>query len=130
MSHILIAASHITRKDANNANLGDGLLLVDDGMVAIETSTGVALIFKRSDWDLYQHSAASVDCRKLQIDLCLYPIWFNKTHSAFNNHFGASMQITGRFDREQDEIITIRMSREDARAVSILMHCLCGAEEE
>ena len=115
MSHILIAASHITRKDADVPG-GDGLHMVDDGMVAI-SSTSIALIFERSDWDICGHKAGGADCRKLKIDLKLHSIRLVKTHSEFFCHEGATMIVTGVFDpivRNVCETITIRMSRDDA----------------
>ena len=124
MSHVLITVSYITRKAASDTLEGDGLHLVDDGMVAIEAATGIALIFKWSNWDLYQHSAGRADRRKLKIDLQLYLIRFVKTHSEYLHHSGANMIITGWFDREQDEIVTIRMRQDDARLVLELLRWL------
>lgn len=83
MSHVLISASHIQHKNANNQSDGDGYNMVDDSMVTIETSTSIALIFKRNNWDLYQYSAGCADCQKLRIDLCLYQ--FNLTRGVVHS---------------------------------------------
>ena len=120
MSHILVQASHIQRKLVSDTNtVGDGTHFVDNGLVAIETNTAIALILEQEDFDRYQHAAP----RKLKIDLSMagYQISFTKIYSSHYRHFGAAMRITGFFDCLEQEIITIKMSRDDARLVRQLL---------
>ena len=98
--------------------------MVDDGIVAIKSSTGIALIFERSDWDIYGHEAGGADRRKLKIDLRSHRVRLFKTHSEFLHHSGATMIITGEFDRKKDEVITIRMGRDNVRLVLELLRRL------
>ena len=121
MSHILLIAPTIQQKNVNDPHDdGDGMHVVDDGIVAIEVSTGIALIMERSDWEEYQHNAP----RKLKIDLRKYQIRLFKTHSSYNRYTGVSMTITGRFDRNKNEIITIKMTKDDAKLVDQLLRRL------
>ena len=117
MSHISISASHIQRKNADNQSDSNGYNMVDDGLVAIKTATGIALIFKRSNWDIYGHKVGGADLRKLKIDMRMHPVQFIKTHSSFLNHSGATIIITGTFDRKVAEVITIKTTRNDAKLV-------------
>ena len=103
------------RKDANSE--GDGLHMVDDGIVAIKSSTGIALIFERSNWDIYGHKAGGKEHQKLKINIRLQSVRFIKIHSKFLHNSGATMIITGVFDQKKQEVILIRMSRNDAELV-------------
>lgn len=107
MSHILISASHIQRQNATNR---DGYNMVNDGVVAIETATGVALIFEQSDWETYGHRSGGKEYQKLKINLQIHPIYFIKTQSTMFHHDRAKMIITGIFDWGVQETTTIKIT--------------------
>ena len=118
MSHVLVSAPHIQRKYVNNmTTVGNGAHLVNNRLVAIETTTGIALIFDQLEWELHRHQARRI----LRIDLLQHKVIFVRTHSLRLHHFGASIKIVGTFNRERPEMITIHTSRDNARLVLELL---------
>ena len=118
MSHILINAKHVQRKFVDDVTtVGDGSHFVDDGVLAIEATTGNALIFERSNWDEQHHAADP----RLKLELRLFQIGFRKTRSSQYNHEAGVMTITGTFDRIKPETFTIKMERNDAELVRELL---------
>ena len=116
MSHLIIAAPHVQQKRVDDDTIhGNGLHIVDDGMVALETTTRRVLIFEKCDFKLLLHGAP----HKLKIDLCRpeYLICFYKTFSTNLYYNGGAIQITRKFNWEEDEIVTIKVTKDDTRLV-------------
>ena len=72
---------------------------MDNGAICIEAGTGSLFIYKRDN----------LTTPIMTINICLTHIQLFKTHSAHNNFLGATMQLTGWFDRGHREIVTIKM---------------------
>ena len=65
MSHLIIEAPHIQRKATTDRSAGNGSHMVDNGIVAFQSSTGIAMIFERSNFEERMHVAQ----RKMRINL-------------------------------------------------------------
>mgnify|MGYP000143629593 CR=1 FL=1 len=99
---VYIAASNVLRKDADDLSTEEGFNVVNDGAVQIDTGTGELFIFERDD----------LDTPVLQINLRAARIRLFRTFSRHYNHFGVTMTVVGKFDRDKREIVTIKMERE------------------
>lgn len=110
MNFVYIEASDVLRKDADDTTAWEGFEMVHDGAIQI-TGSGLLSIFERDNLTM----------PVLRIDLHNYRIRVFKTHSAFNNHVGATMTITGWFDRHKREVISIKMNRDDRHVISAVL---------
>ena len=120
---VMLKASYIQRKPVNDERIcGDSQHVVDDGWIVLKKVTGIILILEESDLQKNHFQAK----RKMKIELLSapYEILFVKLRSRRRNYKQSAMKITGQFDRDPFETVTIKMEREDARLVCEVLNRL------
>ena len=114
---VTIQAPFCLRKDANDASTGsrfdtrDGFFIADKGILVFRDDTMMVNIYEQEAFRTNGLNSIPV----LQINLqTVASIQFRKIISTSSRPYeGGTMIITGRFDREKDEIVTIKMMNRD-----------------
>ena len=104
------------RKDAGHAS--EGFFFVNTGVLVFRDDTMMINIYEGETFRNSGHDSIPA----LQINLrTVVSIKFKKTYSTNLNFEGGMMTITGVFDRETEEIVTIKMNRTDYKLLATLL---------
>ena len=104
------------RKDAGHAS--EGFFFVNNGVLVFRDDTMMISIYEAETFQNGGYNSTPA----LQINLrTVASIEFKKTYSTGLNFEGGMMTITGLFDRETEEIVTIKMNRTDYKLLATLL---------
>ena len=117
MRLVTINTPFCLRKDAGDAS-NEGFFFVNSGILVFRDDTMMISIY---EGETFQNGGYN-SIPALQINLrTVASIKFRKTYSTGLNFEGGMMTITGVFDRENEEVITIKMNRTDYKLLATLL---------
>ena len=118
MRLVTINTPFCLRKDVGDANEGEGFFFVNNGILVFRDDTMMFYIY---EGETFQNGGYN-SIPALQINLrTVASIKFKKTFSTGLNFEGGMMTITGVFDRENEEVVTIKMNRTDYKLLATLL---------
>ena len=116
MKLVTINTPFCLRKDAGHAS--EGFFFVNNGVLVFRDDTMMITIYEA---EMFRNDGYN-SIPALQINLrTVASIKFKKTYSTGLNFEGGMMTITGVFDRESQEIVTIKMNRTDYKLLATLL---------
>ena len=119
MRLVTINTPFCLRKDVGDASEGEGFFFVDNGILVFRDDTMMFYIY---EGETFRTNGGYNSIPALQINLrTVASIKFKKTYSTGLNFEGGMMTITGVFDRESQEIVTIKMNRTDYKLLATLL---------
>ena len=119
MKLVTINTPFCLRKDVSDANEGGGFFFVNNGILVFRDDTMMISIY---EGETFRTNGGYNSIPALQINLrTVASIEFKKTYSTGLNFEGGMMTITGVFDRESQEIVTIKMNRTDYKLLATLL---------
>ena len=117
MRLVVISAPFCLRKDVGHAS--GGFFFVSDGILVLRDDTKMITIYES---ETFRTNGGYNSVPALQINLrTVTSIEFKKIYSTGFNFEGGMMTVTGMFDRENEEIVTIKMSRTDYKLLATLL---------
>ena len=118
MKLVTINAPFCLRKDVDDASEGEGFFFVNNGILVFRDDTMMFYIYEGETFRNGGYNSIPV----LHINLrTVASIKFKKTYSTGLNFEGGMMTITGVFDRESEEIVTIKMNRTDYKLLATVL---------
>ena len=119
MRLVTIYTPFCLRKDVGDASEGGGFFFVDNGILVFRDDTMMISIYEE---ETFQTNGGYDSTPALQINLrTVASIEFKKTYSTGLNFEGGMMTITGLFDQETAEIVTIKMNRTDYKLLATVL---------
>ena len=119
MRLVTIYTPFCLRKDVGDASEGGGFFFVDNGILVFRDDTMMISIYEE---ETFQTNGGYDSTPALQINLrTVASIKFKETYSTGMNFEGGMMTITGVFDRENEEVVTIKMNRIDYKLLATLL---------
>ena len=116
MKLVTINTPFCLRKDAGHAS--EGFFFVNNGVLVFRDDTMMITIYEAETFQNGGYNSIPA----LQINLrTVASIKFKKTHSTGLNFEGGMMTTTGVFDRENEEVVTIKMNRTDYKLLATLL---------
>ena len=117
MRLVVISTPFCLRKDVGHAS--DGFFFVSDGILVLRDDTMMITIYENKT---FRTNGGYNSVPALQINLrTVASIKFKKTYSTGLNFEGGMMTITGVFDRENEEVVTIKMNRTDYKLLATVL---------
>ena len=117
MRLVTINTPFCLRKDVG-ASEGEGFFFVNNGILVFRDDTMMISIFEGETFRNGGYNSTPA----LQINLqTVASITFKKIYSTGLNFEGGMMTITGVFDRENEEVVTIKMNRTDYKLLAMLL---------
>ena len=121
MRLVTINTPFCLRKDAGDTSEGGGFFFVNNGILVCRDDTMMISIYEGETF----RSGGYNSTPALQINLrTVASIKFKKTYSTGLNFEGGMVTITGMFDREKQEIVTIKMNRTDYKLLAALLKAM------
>ena len=119
MRLVTINTPFCLRKDAGDTSEGGGFFFVNTGILVFRDDTMMITIY---EGETFWTNGGYDSIPALRINLeTVVSIKFKKIYSTGLNFEGGMMRITGMFDRENQEIVTIKMSRTDYKLLAMLL---------
>ena len=119
MRLVTINTPFCLRKDAGDTSEGGGFFFVNNGILVCRDDTMMISIY---EGETFRTNGGYNSIPALQINLrTVASIEFKKTYSTGLNFEGGMMTITGVFDRENEEVVTIKMNRTDYKLLATLL---------
>ena len=119
MRLVTINTPFCLRKDVGDASEGEGFFFVNNGILVFRDDTLMISIYEE---ETFRTNGGYDSIPALRINLqTVASIKFKKTYSTNLNFEGGMMKITGVFDRETEEIVTIKMNRTDYKLLATLL---------
>ena len=116
MRLVTINAPFCLRKDVGHPN--EGFFFVNNGILVLRDDTRMIHIYEEETF----RNGGYDSIPALQINLqTIASIKFKKTYSNGLNFEGGMATITGMFDRENEEIVTIKMNRTDYKLLATVL---------
>ena len=116
MRLVTINAPFCLRKDVGHPN--EGFFFVNNGILVLRDDTRMIHIYEGETF----RNGGYDSIPALQINLqTIASIKFKKTYSNGLNFEGGMATITGMFDRENEEIVTIKMNRTDYKLLATVL---------
>ena len=116
MRLVTINTPFCLRKDAGESN--EGFFFVNNGILVFRDDTMMVSIYESESFQSGGYNSIPA----LRINLqTVVSIEFKKIYSTRLNFEGGMMTITGLFDRETEEIVTIKMNRTDYKLLATLL---------
>ena len=120
MKLVTINAPFCLRNDVGHASK-EGFFFVNNGILVFRDDTMMISIYEGETF----RSGGYNSTPALQINLrTVASIKFKKTYSTGLNFEGGMVTITGMFDREKQEIVTIKMNRTDYKLLAALLKAM------
>ena len=114
-----INAPFCLRKDVRDASKGGGFFFVNNGILVCRDDTMMIPIY---DGETFRTNGGYNSVPASQINFwTVTSIEFTKIYSTGLNFEGGIVTVTGRFDREIEDIITIKMIRIDYKLLATLL---------
>ena len=117
MRLVTINTPFCLRKDVGHAS--EGFYFVNNGVLVFRDDTMMITIY---EGETFRTNGGYDSIPALRINLqTVVLIEFKKIYSTGLNFEGGMMTITGMFDRENQEIVTIKMNRTDYKLLAMLL---------
>ena len=119
MRLVTINTPFCLRKDAGDTSEGGGFFFVNNGILVFRDDEMMMNIY---EGEAFRTNGGYTSIPALRINLrTVASIEFKKIYSTRLNFEGGMMTITGLFDRETEEIVTIKMNRTDYKLLATLL---------
>ena len=119
MRLVTINTPFCLRKDAVDTSEGGGFFFVNNGVLVFRDDTMMISIY---EGETFRTNGGYNSTPALLINLrTVASIKFKKTYSTGLNFEGGMVTITGMFEREKQEVVTIKMNRTDYKLLATLL---------
>ena len=119
MRLVTINTPFCLRKDAGDTSDGGGFFFVNNGILVFRDDTMMINIY---EGEAFRTNGGYTSIPALQMNLrTVTSIEFKKIYSTGLNFEGGMVTVTGLFDRENEEVITIKMNRIDYKLLATLL---------